>query len=222
MAYRPGPNDLLRAARLALRSPSGSGRPMSRQELAEAVNAYLYDHAGRMVAVAGHYIGNLERGQTRWPSAHYRQALRAVLGRATDTELGFFIIKGHASDADTPPTELAPPTGASDTATTGSSPGVPPGVATLSEGALDGAGEGLPVASAGAAAVVQVSVNAGATITVVCHGGPPVCVAVVAGPVELLVEPVVSGPAYRAPAPASWPSVDGGARVYSLAARRAR
>jgi hypothetical protein len=39
VAYQPGPNDLLRVARLALRSPSGSGRPMSRQELADAVNA---------------------------------------------------------------------------------------------------------------------------------------------------------------------------------------
>ncbi|MFI6162585.1 hypothetical protein ACIA59_21880 [Micromonospora haikouensis] len=196
---------------------------MSRQELAEAVNAYLYEHAGRMVAIAGHYIGNLERGQTRWPSAHYRQALRAVLGRATDAELGFFIIKGHGSDADAYPTELATPTGASDTATTGFSPGEPPpGVATLPDGALDGAGGGLPVASAGAAAVVQVRVNAGATVTVVCHGGPPACVAVVGGPVELLIEPVVFTPAHRASAPAGWPSVDGGARVYSLAARRAR
>jgi hypothetical protein len=37
------PNDLIRQARLALRSPSGSGRPMSRQELAEAVNAWVYE-----------------------------------------------------------------------------------------------------------------------------------------------------------------------------------
>ncbi|MFI6231508.1 hypothetical protein ACIBCR_29855 [Micromonospora echinospora] len=183
---------------------------MSRQELAEAVNAYLYEHAGRTVAIAGHYIGNLERGQTRWPSAHYRRALRAVLGRTTDAELGFFIIKGHASDAGAHPTEPAAPTGAFDAATTGLSMGVPSGVVTASEGTVDGA------------AVVQVRVSAGATVTVVCHDGPPACVAFVAGRVELLIEPVVAGPAHRAAAAAGWPSVDGGARVYSLAARRAR
>jgi hypothetical protein len=35
----PEPNDRLRAARLRIASPSGSGRPMSRQELADEINA---------------------------------------------------------------------------------------------------------------------------------------------------------------------------------------
>lgn len=39
---RPEANVLLAAARRRLPSPSGSGRPMSRQELAEAVNAWLW------------------------------------------------------------------------------------------------------------------------------------------------------------------------------------
>jgi hypothetical protein len=51
------PNDLIRQARLALRSPSGSGRPMSRQELAEAVNAWAYEHAGRVCSLDASYIG---------------------------------------------------------------------------------------------------------------------------------------------------------------------
>ena len=38
---RKPPNHLLREARRRLPSPSGSGRPMSRQELADGVNAYL-------------------------------------------------------------------------------------------------------------------------------------------------------------------------------------
>ncbi|WP_254126458.1 XRE family transcriptional regulator [Amycolatopsis sp. CA-230715] len=35
------------------------------------------------------YIGKLERGVIRWPSALYREALRGVLGAATDGALGF-------------------------------------------------------------------------------------------------------------------------------------
>jgi hypothetical protein len=38
---RKPPSHLLREARLRMPSPSGSGRPMGRQELADAVNAYL-------------------------------------------------------------------------------------------------------------------------------------------------------------------------------------
>lgn len=103
MAYQAGPNDLLRAARRARLSPSGSGRPMSRQELAEAVAAYLFEQAGRSFGINAKHIAAFERGRHRWPSAHYRTALRAVLGAATDAELGFFIIRGHATDAhDTP------------------------------------------------------------------------------------------------------------------------
>ena len=62
---------------------------MSRQELAEAVNAHVFEHTGRVVCVDGCYIGRLERGKSWWPSPDYRAALRAVLGVATDAELGF-------------------------------------------------------------------------------------------------------------------------------------
>ncbi|MFD1082537.1 hypothetical protein ACFQ3M_13165, partial [Micromonospora andamanensis] len=156
VAYQPGPNDLLRAARLAMRSPSGSGRPMSRQELAEAVNAWLYEHAGRRFAIHAGYIGNLERGTTRWPSAHYRTGLRAVLGKATDAELGFFIIQGHAKDRDRSMVGQAPATGRPDAAAD-ICPANSPAVATGQSATAPG---GLPVASAGAAAV-RVSVGSG-------------------------------------------------------------
>jgi hypothetical protein len=64
---------------------------MSRQELAEAVNAHLFEHAGREFSIDASHIGRLERGEHRWPSAHYRTALCAVLGAERDAGLGFYI-----------------------------------------------------------------------------------------------------------------------------------
>jgi hypothetical protein len=63
---------------------------MSRQELAEAVNAHVYLTTGRVSAMDAHYVGRLERGQRRWPNAAYRAGFRAVLGADTDAELGFY------------------------------------------------------------------------------------------------------------------------------------
>src|SRR5262249_39323064 len=63
--------------------------PAARQELAEAVNAHVYHETGRVSAMDAHYVGKLERGSRRRPGPDYRNALRAVLGAATDAELGF-------------------------------------------------------------------------------------------------------------------------------------
>lgn len=195
---------------------------MSRQELAEAVNAWLYEHTGRRTAIAGRYIGNLERGDTRWPSAHYRTALRAVLGKTTDTELGFYIIHGHAKDPDKNLVEPARTAEPSHAAPVDRHAVLPPALA-ISPGFTPGgrAGGASAVVPAGAAAV-QVSVNAGASVTVLCHDGPPGCVAVVAGPVHVLIDPPGTGPACLAPAVVDAPMVVGGARVYSLTERQAR
>lgn len=92
------PNRLLRRARLSQLSPSGSGRPLSRQELAEAVNAHIYTELGRVTSLNSSYIGRLERGQHRWPHAHVRAGFRAVLGAGTDAELGFYIARRTADD----------------------------------------------------------------------------------------------------------------------------
>jgi hypothetical protein len=62
---------------------------MSRQELAEAVNAYLFTHTKRVYDLNAHYVGRLERGARHWPNADYRQGFRAVLGAQSDAELGF-------------------------------------------------------------------------------------------------------------------------------------
>lgn len=83
------PNDRLRRARLTTPSPSRAGRPMSRQELAEAVNAHVYYTTGRVSALNAHYVGRLERGLRRFPNVDYRAGFRAVLGVGTDVELGF-------------------------------------------------------------------------------------------------------------------------------------
>lgn len=83
------PNRLLRAARLRTPSPTDPDRPTSRRELAEAVNAYVFETTGRTYALDAHYVGRLERGLRRWPNADYRAGFRAVLGAGSDAELGF-------------------------------------------------------------------------------------------------------------------------------------
>ncbi|MCE6997311.1 tetratricopeptide repeat protein [Saccharothrix sp. S26] len=84
-----GGDGLLRAARERARSREHAGEHLSRQELAELVNAHLWDRHGRRAELDAHYVAKLERGVIRWPNAEYREAFRAVLGVASDVELGF-------------------------------------------------------------------------------------------------------------------------------------
>lgn len=199
MAHQPGPNDLLRDARCAVRSPSGSGRPMSRQELAEAVAAYLYEQTGRVFSISATHVAALERGKHRWPAAHYRTAFRAVLGRDTDAALGFFIVRRNRSDA----------------------PGARAGTAAIEPGGagVSVAPTGVPVAGVavpGPGAVwVTVCAEPGAAVTVVCPDGPVGRVAVQAGGVRVLIEPSGTGPVAAASAVADLPAMSGDARVYS-------
>lgn len=85
------PNHLLAQARRSLKSPSGSGRDMSRQELAEAVNTYLWERHQERDHVDATYVGHLEQGRYRWPGARRREAFRQVLGVARDAEIGFYV-----------------------------------------------------------------------------------------------------------------------------------
>ena len=85
------PNDLLRRARESVESPHFSGECLSRQELAELVNAWVFEHTEdhRVVELDANYVGKLEQGRIRWPQDPLRRAgLRAVLGVSTDAELG--------------------------------------------------------------------------------------------------------------------------------------
>ncbi|MFI8528279.1 hypothetical protein ACIGB8_27730 [Promicromonospora sukumoe] len=82
-------NDHLRRRRESTLSPSGSGAPMTRAELAEAVNDYVWRTTGRQSGLDVDTLARYERGLIRWPNADYRAGLRAVLGVGRDAELGF-------------------------------------------------------------------------------------------------------------------------------------
>jgi hypothetical protein len=96
------PNDRLRAARARMLSPTGSGQPMSRQELADEVNRYLRDRSDPDGPVTANQVGKLEQGVNTWPRALRREAYRAVLGAASDAELGFFNIRRKAQPTTLP------------------------------------------------------------------------------------------------------------------------
>lgn len=82
-------NELFKKALAAMPSPAGAPGGMSRQELAEAVNAELA-RRGSKGLLTDKDIGRYIRGETRWPRAHHRTALRTVLGVAADRDLGFY------------------------------------------------------------------------------------------------------------------------------------
>jgi hypothetical protein len=86
------PNDRLRRARERIESPNATGEPLSRQELGELVDAWVYANTDppRVICTDANYVGQLERGRIRWPQDPDRRAgFRAVLGVTKDAELGF-------------------------------------------------------------------------------------------------------------------------------------
>lgn len=83
------PNVKLRSARERAASRAAPGEPMSRSELAEAVNRFLWKFTGRRYQLDAHTIARYERGDVRWPGAQYRSGLRNVLGADSDADLGF-------------------------------------------------------------------------------------------------------------------------------------
>jgi len=103
------PNERLRLARLRRTSPSGSGRPLSRQELADLVNQHLFPLGLHHTVLDGIYVGKLERGVHRWPQRAYRDAFRAVLGAASDAELGFYITRRQPPTTEATDTTTAQP-----------------------------------------------------------------------------------------------------------------
>ncbi len=83
------PNDQVRAARLRHPSALTPGEPLSRHELAERINRWIYEQDQAITELDANYIGKLERGVIRWPQCRYREALRAILRAETDRDLGF-------------------------------------------------------------------------------------------------------------------------------------
>ncbi|MGH3896921.1 MAG: hypothetical protein ACRDTA_01455 [Pseudonocardiaceae bacterium] len=57
------PNDHLRRARERVESPNATGESLSRQELAELINAWVYDNTTprRIIATDANYVGQLVR-----------------------------------------------------------------------------------------------------------------------------------------------------------------
>ncbi|MGH3981013.1 MAG: helix-turn-helix domain-containing protein [Pseudonocardiaceae bacterium] len=92
------PNDLLRAARETAELTQG--------QLAELANAQVERATNKPGAMDADYIGKLERGVHRWPNQHYRRALRAVLGVATDAALGFHSRRNRAATVGRDPRQL--------------------------------------------------------------------------------------------------------------------
>jgi tetratricopeptide (TPR) repeat protein len=84
------PNDRFRAARERTPSARLQGECLSRRELAQAVNAWLFATTGRVYSLDAHYVARFERGAVRWPSADYRAALRHVLRAESDEALDFY------------------------------------------------------------------------------------------------------------------------------------
>lgn len=109
LLWEPGPderqapvterNHLLTTARLRVESPGAPGHPMTRQELADAINDHVFRATNKRGAVDERHVGKWERGETRWPREHYRAALRAILNVAADTDLGFSR-RRHSADND--------------------------------------------------------------------------------------------------------------------------
>jgi hypothetical protein len=94
------PNYVLRRARLLRRSEEIPDSPMTRRQLAEAVNAWIDKNLNVKEYLSANDIGKLERGVVRWPRENVRRALRAVLAVASDAELGLYNVRESRISAD--------------------------------------------------------------------------------------------------------------------------
>ena len=82
------PNDQFREARERTESPARTNECLSRQEVADLANAWIWKHHHKKFELNANYIGKLEQGIIRWPNALSREAFRAILGVSKDSELG--------------------------------------------------------------------------------------------------------------------------------------
>lgn len=79
----------LRAVRETTPSRRVPNKTMTRRELAEEAVAWLWEATGHRYALDANYVAKIERGAVKAPSDHYRAAFRAVLGVASDADIGF-------------------------------------------------------------------------------------------------------------------------------------
>jgi hypothetical protein len=77
------------------RLTSASGAPMTPQDIAEEMNAFLWaqyqntEGSPEPTTLDHRYVSSYEAGRHRWPSEQYRAAWRHALRVETDAELGF-------------------------------------------------------------------------------------------------------------------------------------
>ncbi|MGH3868945.1 MAG: XRE family transcriptional regulator [Pseudonocardiaceae bacterium] len=83
------------AARERTASPSNPEMCLSRQELADLVNIWVWKHHNKTVFATASYVGKLEIGLIRWPDQARREALRAILSVPRDSDLGFINVRSE-------------------------------------------------------------------------------------------------------------------------------
>ena len=174
---------------------------MSRRELAEAVNAYLCAETGKVFAMSANHVGKLEQGVIGAPIEEYRRGLRAVLGAATDAELGFDAPRPPTLTVDDPQPVASHPARAGFVAT---------GPETSVRPSSPAPGRGLGVTGAGGVTV---------TVTVTPTDQGAMCVGILAGDVRIAIETAPTGPVGMVGHPGSLAAA-GDARIYSLAQAR--
>ncbi|MBV9139315.1 MAG: XRE family transcriptional regulator [Pseudonocardiales bacterium] len=86
---KPTSNHQFREARARTASLTHPKEGLSRQELAELVNDWVWKHHRTEVDFDRNYIGKIEQGVIRWPGTMCREALREILSVSADSELGF-------------------------------------------------------------------------------------------------------------------------------------
>ena len=106
-----GGNAKLLAARLRQPSSARPGEPMSTQEVAQAINEYLWTERDLITSVDHRFVSNYEAGTRWWPSQHYREAFRHVLQVERDADLGFKVRRGVSAAQASDPQVLTAPHG---------------------------------------------------------------------------------------------------------------
>ena len=83
------PNDKFRDAREHTQSPDHPDECLSRQELADQANTWIWEHHHKKYDLNAKYIGKIEQGVIRWPDTVRRAAFREIFKVRKDSELGF-------------------------------------------------------------------------------------------------------------------------------------
>lgn len=93
------PNDQFREARQRTASLASPEECLSRRELAELANAWVWEHYHKKLDLDASYIGKIEQGVIRWPAALRREAFRAIFNVSQDSALGFINARARSFGA---------------------------------------------------------------------------------------------------------------------------